>query len=97
MKNLILLFVVFLSIATSEISHADKLSGVISWPNQEVASGITVSVLGVSVITDSSGIYSIDRLQPGKHVLTISPPGKVSVPKNVTVFGDTRINFVIDW
>lgn len=96
-KNISQLLLVLSLFFVAQHAIADEVSGVVRWSNNEVAVGVTISVRGYSVITDSKGRYIIPNLSSGTHVLTISPPGKITVPVTIDVSGKLSRNLVVDW
>lgn len=100
MKNtamLLLTVCACLSLCEPLGAQSSWLIGQVCWHNNTPAQGVSVTVLGQSVITDQNGSYSLGPLTSGQCVVSISPPGKVARPFNVMVTGNTVQKFRIDW
>ena len=67
-------------------------------PNGQPAIGVTLTIGGYSVVTDSSGHYAFGYLARREYVVTVIPRDKrpKSFPVSVTD-NPTHRDFVIDW
>ena len=93
------ILVTIIIVGSSEAQYQyGQVQGYVRWANGSAAQGVVMSISGYSVSTNQSGYYSFGYLNPGRYVISISPPGRSTRSFWVMVTqGATRQDFRIEW
>jgi len=70
-----------LNVTMTATVQTGTLSGTVTDANSQPISGVSVSMTGASVNTDSNGVYTITGIPVGTYTVTFSKTGYTTVTK----------------
>lgn len=92
MKNL--LFILGYLISSFSFAQNGKLQGTVSDGSQRLAFvNIGIASLGLGTTSDGEGNYLLENIPPGKHKVSVSLIGYVSLEEELIIIADSTINF----
>lgn len=90
-------FIYLLTVSLSVFSQG-SLTGRVTGSDNSVVSGATIIIPGTTIgtVSDRSGSYKINRIDPGKYTLRVSYIGFETQEKTVDILnGENRVDFLI--
>lgn len=92
MGKLLLFVILLIQTHTIQAQKATVLGRVIDYKSQEAMAAVTIALqnTGKTTFTNADGIFVLDRIPDGEHLLTISHPNYVPQTFSLRLLTDDR-------
>lgn len=98
MKTALCSAVILACVALAVAGKSSEMYGHVYWSNNTPAEGVVLSIGNYSVTTERDGSYKMAFLRPGPQEVSITPPGKSTRKRTVTIKPEPTLqDFRIEW